>query len=315
MEPNQTLIRLTANLLNALDAVIRETKPDWILAQGDTSTVLAASLAAFYNRVAFGHVEAGLRTGDKWNPFPEEVNRRIADIFADAYFVPTPRGKSNLLRENIDKSQILIAGNTIVDALTEIAGLPFTWNDSDLDSLPETGRFVLVTLHRRESFGETFRQLCLAVRDLAIRFPQVMFVYPVHLNPQVQTPVHVILSGYPNIVLLKPLDYRTMIQLLKRSTLVLTDSGGIQEEAPSFHVPTLVLRDVTERPEGIQAGVAKLVGTERARIVQEAADLLTNESAYRDMSLKASPYGDGKAAERIVSYLLKRPTTEFIPAI
>ena len=313
MQPDQTLAALTSALITALDRVVSEVKPTWILAQGDTTTVLAASLVAFYHHVSFGHVEAGLRTHNKYSPYPEEVNRRIADLLADAYFVPTNASKANLLAEGIDASKIHITGNTVVDALLTIEQQPFDWDTSVLKDIDRNQRTVLVTMHRRESFGDTFRDMCWAIRDLARRFPDVTFVYPVHLNPNVRQPVQEILRGCANILLLEPLDYPVLIQLIKRSTLVLTDSGGIQEEAPSFRVPTLVLRDTTERPEGIDAGVARLVGTKREAIVQTATDLLANESARRDMLTKPSPYGDGKAAERIVSHLLGLPTTDFTP--
>jgi UDP-N-acetylglucosamine 2-epimerase (non-hydrolysing) len=306
MRPDQSLSGLTARMFEALDPVIREQKPDWVLAQGDTTTVLVASLVAFYHKVPFGHVEAGLRTGDRYRPFPEEVNRCVADVVAELMFAPTERSRSTLLKEGYPQSRIRVTGNTVVDALHWAAKMPYRWEDGPLAKVPTDKRLVLVTAHRRESFGDPFRDMCAALRDLAQRFSRdVHLVYPVHLNPNVRQPVAEILGGLRNVSLTEPLDYLSLVHLMKRSVLILTDSGGIQEEAPGLGVPVLLLRETTERPEGVEAGVVKLVGTRRDRIVEEATRLLTDEVGRRAMSRGVNPYGDGKAAQRIVSALLE----------
>ncbi len=303
MQPNQRLALLTARLFETLDGVLEETKPDWILAQGDTTTVFVSAVMAYYHDIRFGHVEAGLRTLDKRRPFPEEMNRRLADAAADAFFAPTERARQALLNEGFSESAIHVTGNTIVDALLKISQRPFDWRKSALEVIPQEGRMVLITAHRRESFGEPFRELCQAIREMAGSFPDTHFVYPVHLNPNVRRPVGEILHGLGNVHLIEPVDYLTLVHLMKRSVLILTDSGGIQEEAPTFGVPVLVMRDTTERPEGVEAGVARLVGTSRVRIVLEAAQVLENGS-WIDTSLGlVNPYGDGHAAQRIVDFL------------
>jgi UDP-N-acetylglucosamine 2-epimerase (non-hydrolysing) len=306
MRPNQSLSSLTASAFTALDHVVAETKPDWVLAQGDTTTAFVAAMVAFYHKAPFGHVEAGLRTGDKFRPFPEEINRRIADLVADVFFAPTERARQALLQEGCSESRVHVTGNTVIDAVNEVAAREYDWQMGPLAGLPLDHRIVLITAHRRESFGEPFQELCLAIRDLAHEFAceRVHFVYPVHLNPNVRRPVMEILSGLSNVALIEPLDYLSLVHLLKRSTMVLTDSGGIQEEAPGLRIPVLVMRDTTERPEGIDAGVVKLVGTERSRIVKETGSLLKNPHAHSAMANGANPYGDGKAAQRIVSFLL-----------
>ena len=307
-QPDQSLSQLTANLFNGLDTVLDEVKPDWVLAQGDTTTVFVAAMEAFYHRAAFGHVEAGLRTGDRQRPFPEEVNRRVADLVADVYFAPTATARQALLREGCPEQDIYVTGNTVIDALYDVAARPYRWESGPLAAVPADRRLVLITAHRRESFGGPFRELCLAIRDLAGKFPpdDVHFVYPVHLNPNVREPVNAILSRVPNVSLIEPLDYLSLVHLMKRSVLVLTDSGGIQEEAPGLHVPVLVMRDTTERPEGLESGLVKLVGTDRGRIVVEAEEILLRPGTGRGAAFEASPYGDGKAAQRIVSILLQR---------
>jgi UDP-N-acetylglucosamine 2-epimerase (non-hydrolysing) len=306
MQPDQSLSDLTARLFSGLDPIVRDVRPDWVLAQGDTTTVFVAAVVAFYQGVPFGHVEAGLRTGDRRRPFPEEVNRRLADAVADLHFAPTERARQALLREGLPGERILVTGNTVVDALVSVAQREIDWSVGELALVPRDGRLVLITAHRRESFGEPFRQLCLAIRDLAERFTseRVTFVYPVHLNPNVRAPVLEILSALGNVHLVEPLDYLSLVHLMKRSTLVLTDSGGIQEEAPSLRVPVLVMRETTERPEGVEAGVVRLVGTARETIVRETTRLLTDPAAHAGMATGASPYGDGHAAERIVAALL-----------
>jgi len=304
MRPDQTLSRLTGDLFHSLDAVVRDRRPDWILAQGDTTTVMVASLVAFYHRVAFGHVEAGLRTGDFLRPFPEEMNRRIADLAAAAYFAPTHRSASALRAEGVPAERIHETGNTVVDALLQVASRPYERSSSPLAVVPDGVPYVLVTAHRRESFGEPFRALCGAIRDIAAAgiAGDVRIVFPVHLNPNVRAPVREILGEVPNVHLLEPLDYVDMVQAMRGARLILTDSGGVQEEAPSFGVPVLVLRDTTERPEGVDAGVVELVGTDPSRIVASA---LAHLKAPRARGAVSNPYGDGHASERIVSVLLQ----------
>jgi len=308
MRPNQTLPNLTAQLMTHLDSVISKTKPHFILAQGDTTTVLVSSLMAYYNKIPFGHVEAGLRTGDKYKPFPEEINRRIADAVADLHFAPTELAKNNLIAEGCLPQNIYITGNTVVDALLEISAVEYDWESSPLSFIAAKEQIVLITAHRRESFGKSFRNICFAIRQLAYDLydKDFHFVYPVHLNPNVKKPVFDILSDIPNISLIEPLDYLSMVHLMKRSKLILTDSGGIQEEAPTFGVPALVMRELTERPEGVASGNVKLVGTNPTSIIREAKRLLTDTSAYSEMSHCVNPYGDGKAAERIATILLSQ---------
>jgi UDP-N-acetylglucosamine 2-epimerase len=306
MRAEQPLAKLTGALLEGLDCVIRDSRPDWVLAQGDTTTVLAASLVAYYQRRRFGHVEAGLRTGDKFRPFPEELNRRIADLAADAYFAPTSRARECLVREGCEASRIHVTGNTVIDALRDIAARPFDWAGSRFARLAKGGRFVLVTAHRRENFGRPLREMCEAIRQLASTYTAagVHFIYPVHLNPEVNQPVRELLAGVENLTLVEPLDYFTMVHLMKRASLMLTDSGGLQEEACGLGLPVLVMRDTTERPEGVEAGLARLVGTTRERIVAETKQILDARSDETSRSLGSNPYGDGRAASRIVSVLL-----------
>lgn len=306
MHPRQTLPELTARVLHGLEPLLAKEQPDWVLLQGDTTTVMAASLAAYYHRIRIGHVEAGLRTGNKYQPFPEEINRRVTDALADAYFAPTAASRENLLREGVPPERIRLTGNTVIDALLDIGSRPYEWRQGSLARVPTDKRLLLVTAHRRESFGKPFEELCLALRQIALTYPDtVHLVYPVHLNPRVQEPVARILTGVPNVSLIEPLDYLSFVHLMKAATLILTDSGGVQEEAPSFGVPVLVMRDTTERPEGIAAGVARLVGTSRAVIVREACRLLDDPAAYQDMARAANPYGDGHAAEYIVKAILE----------
>lgn len=308
MTHNQGLAQLTARLFSAVDDVLNEVQPDCVLAQGDTTTVFVAAVAAFYRGIPFGHVEAGLRTGDKRRPFPEEINRRLADAVTDLFFAPTDRSRQALLREGVRDGDIFVTGNTVIDALLQAAELEYDWASGPLASIPHDKRLVLITAHRRESFGEQFRELCRAIRDLAETYERdgLHFVYPVHLNPNVRAPVGEILSDIRNVSLIEPVDYLALVQLMKRSRIILTDSGGIQEEAPTFGVPVLVMRDTTERPEGIDAGVAKLVGTCRERIVEEASKLLSSPAAHAAMATRANPYGDGKASQRIVAAILER---------
>jgi UDP-N-acetylglucosamine 2-epimerase len=304
MQPDQTLSQLTANLLTGLDPVVRRLAPDWVLAQGDTTTVMVTALVAFYHRVRFGHVEAGLRTGDLARPFPEEMNRRVADTIAALLFAPTERNREALLREGVDPGRIVVTGNTVIDALLEVAARPYDWAAGPLAGVPLGGRLVVVTAHRRESFGARFEEMCRALRDLARESARdgVHFVYPVHLNPNVREPVTALLGGLDNVHLLEPLDYVSMVHLMKRAALVLTDSGGIQEEAPSLRVPVLVLRDVTERPEAVAIGAVRVIGTGYERIVAEVRQVLHDPGAW--VVTGANPYGDGHAARRIVSALI-----------
>ena len=310
MRSDQTLAELTAAIFTHLDPVLVEYQPDWLLAQGDTTTVMAAALCAFYRRVKFGHVEAGLRTGDKWQPFPEEINRRMAGVVADLHFTPTQWAQENLLREGVPQAQIKITGNTIIDALNQIRQKPMP---AEIKKLLEEKKIlsgerelIVVTAHRRESFGEPIREICTALKAIAEKFAEgIELVYPVHMNPNIQEPVHEILDGIPNISLLPPLEYLPLVHLLMHAKLILTDSGGIQEEATGLGKPCLVLREMTERPEGVQAGVLKLVGTSREMIVREASRLLEDKAAYQVMAHASNPYGDGNAAEKIVAELLK----------
>jgi UDP-N-acetylglucosamine 2-epimerase (non-hydrolysing) len=306
MRPNQDLSRLTSHMINKINALVRKLKPDWIFVQGDTTTVLVASLVAFYHKVNVAHVEAGLRTGDKHSPFPEEINRRVADLLSDLYFASTEKAKQHLLMEGVPAEAIVVTGNTVIDALLQVSVKPYDWSSSPLAGLPGNKKIILVTAHRREHFGTPFKNLCRALQVLARdNHENVHIVYPVHLNPNVQKPVQECLSGYSNISLIKPLEYYDLIHLMKKSYLILTDSGGIQEEAPSLGKPVLILRDATERPETIEAGNALLVGTDTAKIIKEASRLLNIKADYEKMAKVNHLYGDGLAAKRIVDTLLE----------
>ena len=314
MQPNQSLAEITAAIFTHLDPVFKEMRPDWVLVQGDTTTVMAASLLAYYNHLRVGHVEAGLRTQNKWQPFPEEINRRVAGVVADLHFAPTDWSRQNLLREGIPDKNILVTRNPIIDALKFAVRKPITPTVQEiLDRLgmpfePEEGpsrRFILVTAHRRENFGQPLVDICTALRKLVdIYGDSIRIVYPVHLNPNVQEPVYRLLGDVPNITLLPPLDYLPLVHVLKRSYLVLTDSGGIQEEAPGLGKPVLVMRSVTERPEGVEAGTVRVVGTDIGKIVTETCRLLDEPQEYQKMARAVNPYGDGRASERIVQALL-----------
>lgn len=304
MTPDQSPSNVASRVFEKITNVITKEKPDWVLVQGDTTTVMAASLVAHYNRVKVGHIEAGLRSGDKYQPFPEEINRRVVGVTADLHFAPTERARENLLKENVPDDYIVVTGNTIIDAFYWVIKQPFDIEKSPLKNIPWEKRIILITAHRRENFGKPIREICSALRTIAGNFESVHLVYPVHMNPNIRGPVYELLDGVDNITLLPPLDYKPLIHLMRRSHLVLTDSGGIQEEAPSFDKPVLVLRDITERPEGIEMGIAKLVGTKHERIVQEAECLLNGNKTYQSMAHNINPYGDGHAAEKIVSALL-----------
>jgi len=312
MQPDQSLAEITAAILIHLDPLLEKLKPDWVLIQGDTSTVVATALLSFYHHIRVGHVEAGLRTGDKWQPFPEEINRKIAGVIADLHFAPTAENRQNLINEGIPPENIAVTGNPVIDALNIIRAEtePAEVKDllAELDISEGGKRLVLITAHRRENFGQPLENICQAVADLAERYRDtVSFVYPVHLNPNVQKPVRECLDGIPNIRLIPPLDYLPLVHLMKHATLVMTDSGGIQEEAPGLGVPALVLREVTERPEGITAGALKLVGTDPNRIVTECCRLLDDPQAHQVMANAVNPFGDGHASERIVARLLEDP--------
>jgi UDP-N-acetylglucosamine 2-epimerase (non-hydrolysing) len=306
MQPGQDLYDLTARALTGLRAVLDAERPAAVLVQGDTTTAMAAALAAFYRQIPVGHVEAGLRTGEIYNPFPEEMNRRLTTHLATWHYAPTPGAAANLRRDGVVAERLLVTGNTIVDALHAIVAR-LEREPAAPPALPPDRlagrRLVLVTGHRRESFGEGWRNICLALRDLAVRHGDALIVYPVHLNPAVQQPVHEILAGLPNVVLTEPLDYLPFIDLMRRAYLILTDSGGLQEEAPSLGVPVLVMRETTERPEAIDAGAAALVGTGREAIVAAAERLLTDPSAHAAMRVARNPFGDGAAAPRIAAHL------------
>jgi UDP-N-acetylglucosamine 2-epimerase (non-hydrolysing) len=319
MRDEQTLAQLSADIFTHLDPVLTDFSPDWVLAQGDTTTVAITSLLCYYRRIKFGHVEAGLRTHNKWAPFPEEINRRIAGVTADLHFAPTEWSKKNLLREGVDESIIKVTGNTVIDALQFVSKqsepeevrvllaklqISNEKRETSENSLLASRRLILVTAHRRENFGKPMENICQALIELASR-GDVEIVYPVHLNPNVQEPVNRLLKGVDHITLLPPLDYLPLVHLMKHAHIILTDSGGIQEEAPAFGIPTLVLRDVTERPEGIEAGTLKLAGTETAQITSEANRLLDDQAGYKSMSFAANPYGNGRAAENILKELLQ----------
>lgn len=312
MTPGQTLPELTARLITAMSGVLQQYRPDLMLVQGDTTTVLGASLAAFYERVPLGHVEAGLRTYNFAGPWPEEMNRRLVDVISQWCFAPTELSRTNLLAERIDPEKIFVTGNTVIDALllamAKVEKNPPQIPGIDLSSL-KGRRVILVTGHRRESFGPQFQEICLGLRDLADRYPELLIIYPVHLNPQVQQPVTAILGSRANIRLIKPLDYLACVYLMQQSYFIITDSGGIQEEAPSLGKPVLVTRLHTERPEGIQAGNARLVGTSRDQIFQAAVQLMEDQDYYRSMADVHNPYGDGHAARRIAEILSQRGLT------
>jgi UDP-N-acetylglucosamine 2-epimerase (non-hydrolysing) len=297
MQPNQDLTALTARMLTAMDKVLKEEQPTAVLAQGDTTTVMVAALASFYLGIPFGHVEAGLRTGDMRRPFPEEMNRVLAGHLARWHFAPTASSRGNLLREGIAEDRIFLTGNTVIDALHDMAA-----RTPAIEVAPGR-RLVLVTAHRRESFGEPFERICQAILQLADANPDVDFLYPVHRNPNVIGPVERLLGKHPRIRLTEPLDYVPFVAAMKAAHLILTDSGGVQEEAPALAKPVLVLREETERPEAVEAGVVQLVGTDTQRIVSTAQRLLSDDAAWRAMAKGVSPYGDGHAAGRIVDVL------------
>ena len=313
MQPNQTLAKLTSRLMDGIDSWLGNTNPDMALVQGDTTTVLVAALACFYRRIPIGHVEAGLRTGNIWSPFPEEVNRRLATPLVSLHFAPTESARTALLREGVADDTISVTGNTVIDALKMEVALQARDTsvrssiDRELGALlgPDWSKvpFVLITGHRRENFGDGIAQICAAIAGLARRFPDYRFVYPVHLNPNVHVHVNQLLGGLDNVQLIAPQGYRNFVALMSHCKIVVTDSGGVQEEAPSLGKPVLVMRDTTERPEGVEAGTALLTGPRTGAIVEHAARLLTDVPAYEAMANAKNPYGDGHAAERIVAHI------------
>ena len=307
MQDNQSLEHITIIVMAQLSEIIKEEIPDYLLVQGDTTTAMAASMAAFYQKVKIAHIEAGLRTWNKMHPFPEEINRKIFDAVSDLCFAHTEQAKQNLLREGIAEENIEVTGNTVIDTLLDIVGREFDLKGTVLENIPFNDRkVILVTAHRRENIGQPLINICNAIKEITLRYPSdVYVVYPVHLNPNVQEPAYSILGGLENVLLTDPLDYEPFVQLMKRSYLILTDSGGLQEEAPSLGKPVLVLREVTERPEVVEAGAAQIVGTRPERIIEWTMELLENEREYERMSKVVNPYGDGKASERITARLLK----------
>jgi len=319
MQPGQDLYDVTSRVLLGMREALNTTRPDLVLVHGDTTTCFAAALAAFYQGIPVGHVEAGLRTGDLRAPFPEEANRSLVGRIARLHFAPTPKAAQNLLAENVVENTIHITGNTVIDALliarekVNLVSIA-TWQEllgMDLVQkiVERSGKLVLITGHRRENFGQGFIDLCNAIRELALAHADWLFIYPVHLNPNVQQPVYEVLGGLPNVKLIEPLDYLPFVWLMDQSDLILTDSGGIQEEGPSLGKPVLVMRDVTERPEALTAGTVKLVGTDRRRIVQEVEFLLHDRAAYRAMATATNPFGDGRAAQKIVAIIKQEFTT------
>lgn len=309
MKPGQTLADITSGVLKGLNEVFDTWLPDVILVHGDTATTFAASLAAYYHKVQVGHVEAGLRTGDIYSPWPEEANRQLTSVLTHYHFAPTRNSYDNLIKENIDATNIVITGNTVIDALLTVKEKVETDQEmqarfaQQFDFLEASKKLILVTGHRRENFGQGFEDICLALANIAQKNPEVQIVYPVHLNPNVQKPVNELLSGIDNIKLIEPQDYLPFVYLMNKSYLILTDSGGIQEEAPSLGKPVLVMRDTTERPEAVSAGTVKLVGTDPVVIEDSVMELLENENLYKKMTEAHNPYGDGTACQQIINFL------------
>lgn len=307
MKPNQNLYTLTADIITELKTVLEDFQPDFVYIHGDTTTTMAASIAAFYSGAKVCHVEAGLRTHNKRSPFPEEINRQVTGRIADYHFAPTIQSKENLLAENVNDKDILITGNTVIDALLDSSERVKSIDNSEIDFLKNivdhSKKMILVTGHRRENHGQGFINICEALKEIAIINSDVQIIYPVHLNPNVQKPVHEILSGIENIKLIEPLAYPAFVWLMSQSYLIITDSGGVQEEAPSLGKPVLVMRDTTERPEAVTTGTVILVGTDRNKIISEANSLLNDSRRYQEMSELHNPYGDGKACARIVDFI------------
>ncbi len=304
MQHGQSLADVTSRVLYGMEPVLSRGRPDIVLVQGDTTTVFAAALAAFYQQIPLGHIEAGLRSDDKYNPFPEEINRRLTSVLCDIHFAPTATARERLLTEGVAPEQVFVTGNTVIDALLSVAQRSFRFEGPQFGWLEEfDGRLVLVTAHRRENLGEPLRRICRALRMIAEEFEDVVVLYAMHRNPAVRKVAQEVLEGVPRVRLTDPPEYVTFVNLMKRAVLIISDSGGIQEEAPSLNVPVLVTRETTERPEGIQAGTAKLVGTQTEAIVAEASQLLRDPDAYRAMATAVNPYGDGTASARICDAL------------
>ncbi|WP_377114359.1 non-hydrolyzing UDP-N-acetylglucosamine 2-epimerase [Pseudoalteromonas sp. M58] len=307
MKPGQSLYDVTTNILLGLKPILEEFKPDLVLVHGDTSTTLSASLAAFYQQIPVGHVEAGLRTGNLSSPWPEEGNRKLTGAITKLHFAPTQTSQQNLLNEAVNADDIVITGNTVIDALLQVVDKVKTDTaliatlKAKFPELDETKKLILVTGHRRESFGGGFERICEALVEIATAHPDTQILYPMHLNPNVREPVNRILKNVDNVHLIEPQDYLPFVYLMNQAHIIVTDSGGVQEEAPSLGKPVLVMRDTTERPEAVEAGTVKLVGTDKSRIVSEVNNLLTNAQEYQSMSRAHNPYGDGKACERIVA--------------
>ena len=313
MKQGQTLGDVTTRALNGLEEVIKEVKPDIVLVHGDTTTTFAGALAAFYNQVAIGHVEAGLRTNDKYSPFPEEMNRQMVDCMTDMYFAPTEISKENLLKENKDESKIYVTGNTAIDAMSTTVDPNYT--HKELEWIKPGERMILLTAHRRENLGEPMRHIFRAIRKVVDEFSDVKVIYPIHMNPRVREVANEVFDGCDKVKLIEPLEVFDFHNFQNKSYIILTDSGGIQEEAPSLGKPVLVLRDTTERPEGIAAGTLKLVGTDEDVIYEETKKLLTDKNEYEKMSKASNPYGDGHASEYIVDAIIERFTNEKISSI
>jgi len=315
MKPRQNLYDLTADILIGLKQIFENYKPDIVLVHGDTTTSFAASLASFYAGVKVAHVEAGLRTNNKWSPFPEEINRNLTSKVADIHFAPTQRSKENLLSENICLDNIVVTGNTVIDALFDSINRLNSVESEELMQIKQLAsnnkKIILVTGHRRENFGDGFLNICHALKEIATRNPNLEIIYPVHLNPNVQEPVFKFLSRTPNIKLIHPLSYESFLWLMNRAYIILTDSGGVQEEAPSLGKPVLVMRDTTERPEAVEAGTVILVGTDIEKITTEVQKLINDEDTYSKMSALHNPYGDGKASKRIVDFILNNIRNEY----
>jgi len=308
MEDSQTLEDITCVVLRKAEEILKKNRPDYVMVQGDTTTSMAFALAAYYQKIKVAHVEAGLRTGNKLSPFPEEMNRKIIDDLSDVYFAHTEQAKENLVKEGVSEEAVEVTGNTVIDALLETAKQNHVIRATEIEKMPfETKKVILVTAHRRESFGEAFGNICRALKTIAEKyFSEIHIVYPVHLNPNVQKPVYSILDSIDNISLVEPLDYPDFVYCMQKAYFILSDSGGVQEEAPSLNKPVLVMRDATERPEAVEAGATRLVGTNVEQIVQGVSQLIDDQQMYQTMAQVPNPYGDGKASEKIVSRLLRQ---------
>ncbi len=306
MQKNQNLEHITTSVLLKIGKLIEKEKIEWVLVQGDTTTAMAASLAAFYKRVKVGHIEAGLRTWNKFHPYPEEVNRKIIDSVSALYFAHTDAAKQNLLNEGVDPKSIEVTGNTVIDALLDTARSEFSFKGTDVEQVVTGKRkIILVTAHRRENAGEPILNICAAMKEIGLRFKdEITFVYPVHLNPNIKVPVNKMLQGVDNIILTAPMDYLPFVHLMKQSYFVLTDSGGLQEEAPSLGKPVLVMRETTERPEGVTAGCVEVIGTQTSMIIQKISELIEDKKKYARMAKAVNPYGDGQASKKIIERLL-----------